>query len=581
RPLYLDLAENIIEQACHWIDGRGMVVDPVEGGDQRWKGGTSARFACPAAILAREKNRRDFLPPAIRALDQVADNVLKNAAEGGDFLPGVLDLTMKEIVVAYDILREHTDAGRAEKWRLAIAAIDAEKTYKSGKILEKGGRLDNYGVSSCTGEWLRIRHGLADTKDYVDKYLELELAHFTEMGMYRDPGDPMLYDLMVRQNLTEMMHYGYDGRLKDTIAEILRRSGFITLLFLSPCGYAPFGGRSNGQLHNEAMLAYILEHQANCWRKKGRMDLASVFRKGALQAMEAVAPYAKSRPLRFIKNQFDPKTNHGKDTSYGEYANYALLAASLFARAALISDDTIPVADGFSAAGGCVFDLWPAFHKVFAVCGDSHVEIDTRAQAVYDATGLGQFHRKDAPPELALSMGIAADPKYIRHGVSSGRAAAIGPCWKIGQQWRSLAQMIPEIEDVVFTKKSAAADEAAWSLRWSFASLAHLSVESLLQEYRLAKDCLEILAAINGGYNLFGFEVPCLVTNGTARAQIEISDHGLAVELSGWRFRVELRDAIFDNLSDEVYANRFAHYRIARFASEKPEISARLWLEKR
>ncbi|MDD5483181.1 MAG: hypothetical protein PHP98_05970, partial [Kiritimatiellae bacterium] len=42
RPLYLDLAENIIEQACHWIDGRGMVVDPVEGGDQRWKGGTSA-----------------------------------------------------------------------------------------------------------------------------------------------------------------------------------------------------------------------------------------------------------------------------------------------------------------------------------------------------------------------------------------------------------------------------------------------------------------------------------------------------------------------------------------------------------
>jgi len=581
RPLYLDLAESIIEQACVWIDETGTVIDPAEGGDDRWKGGTSSRFACPAAILIRERNRRDFLPPAIRAFDQVTNGILKNAAEGGEFPPGVLDLTMKEIVTAYDILREYTDAARSEKWRKAIAAIDAEKTYVSGKVLKDGGRLNNYGVSACVGEWMRIRHGMADTRDYVDQYLELELAHFTEMGMYRDPGDPILYDLMVRQNLAELMHNGYAGRLKDTIDEILRRSGFVTLLFLSPCGYAPFGGRSNGQLHNEAMLAYILEHQANCWRAKGRTDLACAFRAGALRAMKAVEPYAKSRPLRFIKNWFNPETRHGKDTSYGEYANYVLLAASLFARTALIAGDKIPAAEKFSVAQPYVFNLWPAFHKVFASCGESQVEIDTRAQATYDATGLGRFHRKDAPPQLALSMGIAANPNYILHAVSDSRAAAIGPCWKIGPQWRSLARMSDEIEDVVFTKDSAASDEAAWSLRWSFSSYSRLSVESLLQEYRLAKDCLEIRAMINGVYDLIGFEIPCLVTDGVARAQIETSAHNLAVEFLGWRFRIESQNAVFDGLSGEIFANRYAHYRIARFTTEAPEILARLWLEKR
>ena len=140
--------------------------------------------------------------------------------------------------------------------------------------------------------------------------------------------------------------------------------------------------------------------------------------------------------------------------------------------------------------------------------------------------------------------------------------------------------MSDEIEAVVFTKNPAALAETAWSLRWSFSSYAHLSIESLLQEYHLAKDCLEIQMVINGVYDLFGFEIPCLVTDGAAQAQIETSDHNLAVEFSGWRFRIESQNAVFEDLSDEIYANRYAHYRIARFTTEASTISARLWLEK-
>ena len=55
---------------------------------------------------------------------------------------------------------------------------------------------------------------------------------FTERGLYRDPGDPMLYDLMVRQNLTELAHHGYDGDVRDRMDELLRRAGLATLPML-------------------------------------------------------------------------------------------------------------------------------------------------------------------------------------------------------------------------------------------------------------------------------------------------------------------------------------------------------------
>ena len=68
RDLYLDLVGAIIDQAAAWVDGKGVVIDPVEGHDNRWQGGTAARFACPAAILIRERGRQDLLPIATRAI---------------------------------------------------------------------------------------------------------------------------------------------------------------------------------------------------------------------------------------------------------------------------------------------------------------------------------------------------------------------------------------------------------------------------------------------------------------------------------------------------------------------------------
>lgn len=579
RPPYLDYAERIINQAVEWIDTTGEVIDPVEGAD-RWKGGSSSRYACPAAILIHHKQRKDLLPSAIRAMDQVTGRSLSLVAKEKGTLPGVFDLTMKELVVAWHFLRPYVDNERASCWKEAIQKADPDFLYCSDSRLASGERLHNFGVSSSVGEWLRVFYDMNGSREYVEYHLDLQLAHVTQMGMYRDPHDPMLYDAMVRQNFSELLYYGYDGPLKEDLQELLRRSGLITLLYLSPCGYIPYGGRSNGLIHNEAMAAYILEYQAHAYTQSNQKNLAYAFREGAIRAIHAIEPYLSSSPLRALKNRFAPSTRHGKDSHYGEYANYTLLAASILARTSLITDSSIPAAADPVLNKPYTLYLAPSFHKVFATCQDTSIEIDTRANLSYDPTGLGRFHKKEAPPDLALSSGITANPTHILYNTASGRSAAIGPCWKTGSLWRSLAELSPEIEEVSFSQGSETSQSISWSILWEIASGARVSIESFLQKYLLKQGSLTIDAEITGVYDLFGFEVPCLSFNGEEEATIEPTPHGVTVTFSGWKLCVTTEPARFESLSKELYGNRFAHYRIARFISTEPKITACLTLNK-
>jgi hypothetical protein len=489
----------------------------------------------------------------------------------------VLDLTIKEIVIAYGILRDRVDVSVARAWREVIAALTPDTTYTVRDTLRAGKRLNNYGIYACVGEWLRFTHGLADERAWIESVLELELPLFTPFGMYRDPGDPMLYDLSVRQNLSELLEYGYDGRFRDRIEELLRRAGLTTLPTLSPCGYAPFGGRSNALLHNEAMVSYICEFEAV--RHGDRPDLASAFKEAAARAARATEPYARQVPTRFIKNLFDPSTRHGRDAGYGEYACYALLSASLFGRTALVADDRIPAAESPAVSQGCVLHLWPAFHKTFATCGDTHVEIDTRGQSGYDATGLGRFHRRGAPPELGLSMGLAENPKYIVPGAQTDRPVAIGPCWRTGAgEWQSLAGMGAQIEGVPLVKQSTSPQAVEWTLEWAFDSGSSLPITAVHQHYVLTEGHLEIEIAVQGVFDRLGLEIPCLVTAGGEEARIELSSQGLRVAHAGWVFQVRVQEASGSLLQESVRANRYARYRVARFDGPGSRLRASLLL---
>lgn len=274
---------------------------------------------------------------------------------------------------------------------------------------------------------------------FVEKYLPSQLNHFSPEGLYRDPGDPMTYDFTTRLQAAVALAFGYRGPASEALNENLCRAGYATLLYVSPDGYAPYGGRSGGVNFQEAIIAALCELEARRHRDTDPR-LASAYKRQAHRSALSVRRWLlEMDPFRHLKNGFDPAANFGRD-AYGHYSVYSLLAASFFGLAALFADDSIPEAPCPAEIGGYVFALPDAFHKLFATGGNTHVELDLRADAHYDATGLGRFTRTGVPLELGPGMPITATPAYLLPAdLVAAQPLAIGPAWPSGEGWQALA----------------------------------------------------------------------------------------------------------------------------------------------
>lgn len=576
--LYLDVAASVVDTAVReWLDPAGGIVDPFEATD-RWQGGTSARFACPAAILARRRGRVDLVPPAAATLDQLCALIAAAADHHAPpFIPGVLDLTAKEIMVARNMLAPLVPARRLQSWDAALAAYDADEAYTFRSRQRRGERPHNYEAYASVGEWLRCQAGLADTGAWIAEVTRANLQWTTEHGLYRDPDDPATYDLSVRQNWSELLAHGYDGDGAHELDDLLERGGLTTLKMVSPLGWAPFGGRSNLFVHNEGMVVYICECEARRWRARGQDEQAASFGGVAHRAARvAQAHYGGPGPLRNIKNAFDPSTRHGRDTHYGEYAVYSLLGASLFARAALVTDGDIPLAAAEPDSPATLLHLFPAFHRTFATCGDTQVQVDTRAQLAHDATGVGRIHRVGVPPALGMSCSIAADASYIVHRGAGGRAVALGPAWKpSGGGWRSLAGCSDEIVDVTCQSEHVGDDEVRWC---TVQQLKGLDVDRVVQHYALSPGRLRIQAELHGNVDRVAMEVPCLSFDGRDESTIHIGADAVTVDFQGASLTARTPEAEQIRVSDTEHASRQAVYRVATLErrGQNVEVEVRL-----
>lgn len=139
------------------------------------------------------------------------------------------------------------------------------------------------------------------------------------------------------------------------------------------------------------------------------------------------------KPFRNIKNSFHPSLKHGFDP-YGDYSVYSLLIASLAGFAYMLSNDGIEEKVTPFEIGGYVLYLQEPFYKIFATCQGYHIEIDTKADHNYDATGLGRIHKFSVPSELGLSSPIVSNPKYILSIKPCSRNVAIGPGWGVDEK---------------------------------------------------------------------------------------------------------------------------------------------------
>jgi len=450
--------------------------------------------------------------------------------------------------------------------------------YSSDTKVRDGARANNYEAYSCVAEWLRYRAELVDNRHWIGRDLRRSMVWLTAHGLYRDPGDPCLYDLAVRHNLSELLEYGYDGALAGEVDELLRRGGLTMLLMLSPNGWAPYGGRSNLFVHNEAMVAYVAEFEARRWNRRGNDRIAGAFKRAGRQAALVAKPYfCDARPLCYLKNRFPASTKHGRDTNYGEYAVYSLLAASLFARTYLIADDSI--AEGVTPVGAqsTLLHLYPEFHRTFASCDDTQVEIDTAGQPGYDATGLGRFHRRGVPVALGLSMSLAADPRYISAAGSTDRAAAIGPRWRCPDgRWCTLAACSKEIANVHCRTLEIEDHCVRFMLTYELPSVCAQEIE---QTFTLRAGRLDMDFVVKGEIDRVALEVPCLSFDGQEEAELETDAASAQVRYQGHGLSIDVPAADRVEVDPEPQANRQAVYRLVTFEAPGAQLSATLRLE--
>lgn len=575
KRVYLDMMEKIVRMAATWVDADGAVIDPYFKAEF---GQTTPRFVSSASILLHFGRIEELKPLVIRAMTYSCTQLATAKGDSPDFW-------MRELATAFICLKPLVSKSLAASWQTLLSQVNPEETYRvvdpSGKKLHQ---LHNWAVYSSGGEYIREAYGLTPSshkflhgKRFFEVYMEPQLVHFTKEGMYRDPNDPITYDITTRLQIANALAYGYDGKLRDQYSELLRRGGLTMLLFTSPDGLAPYGGRSGQFQFQEAIIAALSELEASRY-KEADDRLAGAFKRQAhLSALSMQRWIMDMNPLRHIKNGFMPEAQHGIDT-YGKYSVYALYCSSVLGLAALYADDTIGEYPCFSETGGYVLELFPAFHKVFATVEGTHLEIDTKGDPHYESTGLGRFHSRNVPPELGLSMSFTSSPNYRMEDSLKARAPyAIGPAWKQNHTLYSLASLHEGLTHTLIPRK-VSKDTIKFDLNYR-SNTAHDA--TILQHYKLYKNNLSIATRIhrtNTQVDTVFFTVPLLVSSGLAESSIAAEPGKVTVCYMNHRYLIEFDPEDIFTIDQDQFANRNGIYRnlIIRKSGDQLRVNLKL-----
>jgi len=555
----LPLMERIVQTIAPCVDERGAVIDPVE---QFEHGQTTSRFASSGAIVHAHGLAMEALSATCRAMSHACRRLGTGDADSPDF-------QMRELVTALGCLEQLGDAVSDDllrQWRDDLRRVAPERHYRKVEGPDRPiETLNNWVVYACGGEWLREAAGIGASHDglwgqgFFDKYMEHQRAHFTEHGMYRDPHDPITYDFVTRLQIAVALASGYDGPWHAEYSELLRRGGLATLLWVSPDGFSPFGGRSNQFHFQEAAIAALCEIEA---RRYATSDprLAGAFKRQARLSIASIERWLLGlEPMRHLKNGFDPQQRWGLE-GYARYSVYALYAASCLGLAMMFADDSIEETPCPAERGGYVLELSGAFHKVFASTRTSQMQIDTAGQGGYDATGLGRFHVRGVPPELGLSMPLASEPHYhLPDDAVPDRSTTIGPEWRFEDGWHPLAAAEQGVTCRVETTQRDA-DRVAFALQWHH-DAAGLEID---QRYTLTTDTLTLDTSLRradgNAAPAWRLVVPLLVTDGDATSQFAKGSGRVTVRYRGAQLEVMFDEARAYTIEPEPVGNRNGLY---------------------
>lgn len=483
-----------------------------------------ARLVSNIGILLAHGRLPELRDSFVQMMDICAREMPVAREKSGKKRPGN-NFAVKEICYC---LMELEKAGtfpqsQIDLWRASLSPMQSSEIYD---IVPKLGAksANNWVVYACASECARLYIGLGGDREFADKYLTDQLRWFDENGMYMDPHQPMVYDLVTRLQFMAALSFGYDGPARPAIEENLLKSALPTLQMQSVTGEIPYGGRSNQFLHNETFLAAVCEYYATWMKQRGDYQLASRFRAAARRAVGSLQYWTDQEPVRHIKNRYPTETKYGCE-GYAYFDKYMVTMGSWAYLAYHFADDSIQPSE--KPEPSTTFVTSPAFHRIMMNGGGYTAEFDLDAQPEYDSSGLGRVQKAGAPPVIALAAPCPADKKpNVTLDVKNEGPLCISPEWKEYELVEARAGKL------ILTNGSS-----VWTSR-----LSRRGLQMTLK-----------------GPGLQYLTLPALVFDGESEPEVVCAGKNLTIRFNGWQCTYHVNGKISD--SGRVYGSRNGHLR--------------------
>ena len=552
KSRYIDLMEKVL--SAYTTEHIDRYYNDVKTGGLKEHG--FPRLTADIGILIAHGRRTDLKDRLIRLMDLCCDEIPRHNDCANDF-------SVKEIIFALIELETHQTFPQAQidGWKEKLKKITVEKCYNIYAVAEDS-KVFNWAAFTMVSEWMRYHIGIApEDRRFIDIQAASQWQWVDGNGMYRDPYNPMVYDLVTRGLFSLLLHFGYRGKYFEYWDNALRKAGLLTLKMLSVSGEIPYGGRSNQFIHNEAHAALILEYEAVRYARLGDLPTAGKFKAAVLRALANIESWLARKPITHVKNRFPLETKYGCE-GYAYFDKYMITAASFLYVAYLFCDDSIPAGEFDDLTG----DSWLSsdhFHKLVLRAGNYFAEYDYRADVHYDASGLGRLHRKGAPSAVCLSTPATDTPSYTIDAEGAIPFAVV-PEISDGQEWLSGADpaVVHKVERHSAQGNGA---QAEISCRWP-------DGRKVGSRYSLTEDGLQITLSGQGG---IGLMLPAFQFDGREKSVIELSGRTLSIRYCGWvcRYQLEQGNTIRD--TGKTGYNRNGHYQIFR-AEGKENLTVRI-----
>ncbi len=461
------------------------------------------------------------------------------------------DFSVREIILCFMELEKTDliDSKLLSKWKEQMRHFDALKYYTVVAPIPPK-RVGNWGAFSALSEYVRGKYYGIDTSAFMERQIAAQLLSFDKNGMYKDPFNPMLYELATRMLLSALLQFGYNGKYSEELLENFKKADDFTLNMQSVTGELAFGGRSNQFYLNEPLICTYCEMAALRFKAEGNLEKAQKFKAAAELAAKYLIEKLKEEPLCHVKNKYDKDSGIGCEL-YAYFNKYMITTASNIYMAYYFADDTIIPSKAPAEEGGIICVTSEDFHKVCINSAEYFLEFDINADFNHDANGLGRIHKKGCPSELCLSTPFAPHPFYR---IENGNDGPMSLCASVGN-------LVGAAKRYNFIEGRATKTEA----RAKFSCSLDDNI-TVFEEYYVDKNGVTVCLS---GHKNIGFMIPVLEFNGNEKSVITRGEGFVEVKYQNCNCRYS-----FEGKLDgyKHYYNRNGRYRVYKALANKIHI---------